>query len=745
MKKDIEGFFSSPFFAAIKPQNFVYSKELIKPNTFNDGNCFTNSFLYMLNLNLTIITRDEVINIVRESILDILALEDLIGYFVTNEEDNIKALNLIKRKQYNSKLLNLVLDNFSKWSDYIDAEKLKLVLLTSISQKISQLKEKKVLEHCANFKLIMDKVTGGLAIDCYISFINRRGAVYVLEKALLDYTKNKYGYDLNDNTSPMFYPNNVNEVILSLIVYNDPKFWNFDNNNVYLLYFFLNLVLRYNGLTYAEKIIDYAFKEICKTERGKYIYENKFPIYFLESSLENKILSTAIEKIRRRLGQTINFTVSEEETKGLLYPYHGGFEEEIVTGKEIFKKFISKAYPKDRNFVLNLFLDTNNIVQDETKDKIGLNKRQISLGEMLDYNIFDYYDHEALRDYFNGSSNNNFLTNESILNRFYYQVYLVSKYAKEITNECLYEVYFDLLNMLNIKYNIVCHYQVNSELRDTKYQALKQILAKYNLDIKDDYKHIYITALLDRKCATYNEAMLYAELEQLGDAIYNLAVCNILFYNEKTKLSDSIKENYIKADAQVKVANNLEINKLYISNLTTAINAKYLSLDDIEMGISRLNKQHYLADSLEMLLAAISKEFGVAKALDFTTKIIADTFSDLSMPIMPKFDLSSLYNSNLSRSYLNKIFPAFDDLNDSDYCEEYIVLSRELEKLISILSIGNETKEKRRYLSNFFGFYRNYNDDYDLVRFYLYYGIDKTFNEYKDSFIKHYKEHIKIK
>ena len=163
------------------------------------------------------------------------------------------------------------------------------------------------------------------------------------------------------------------------------------------------------------------------------------------------------------------------------------------------------------------------------------------------------------------------------------------------------------------------------------------------------------------------------------------------------------------------------------------------------MGISRLNKQHYLADSLEMLLAAISKEFGVAKALDFTTKIIADTFSDLSMPIMPKFDLSSLYNSNLSRSYLNKIFPSFDDLNDSDYCEEYIVLSRELEKLISILSIGNETKEKRRYLSNFFGFYRNYNDDYDLVRFYLYYGIDKTFNEYKDSFIKHYKEHIKIK
>ena len=582
MKNDIEGFLSNPFFAAIKT-NDVNIPEKVPNRTEIDTDNIIKGFV-LRNIHYTgfetvVIPKEELINAVKESILDTIAIEDLVSYFIVDEEESLKALNLIKRKQYNAKLVIAVLTNFLVWFDYIDEAKLALVLLINVRQKINSLKEKIVIDKCGEFKTLMDKVTGGISLDCYVSFVSKINKTYSLNEFITDYILTKHGYSLDKYLGNLFSYTNINEIILSLAVYNNLMFWNFDNNS-FLIFFFLNLVLKYHGLAYVKKIVDFAFSQICQTKEGLFIYEHKLPLYFLSSSLENNILTLAINKIKRRLGQAINLNINLEEAQGLLYPVHYGFDQEIAKGKEVFINFIQKkAYPNDASFVLKLFSDTNSVIQDETKGNNILKKRKIALAEMLDYDILDYYDFDELKAYFTGL-NPNFSTNDATLSRFYYRVYLISKYANDITNECIYEVYFDLLNMLNLKYNLLCHYQINNELREAKYKALKEVLAAFALKIDDSYKAIYIAALLDRKSATLNETMLYAELEQLGDAIYNLAVCNILFYNEETKLTNKTKEEYIKADAEVKVANYLCLNKLYISNLFAALNSKYLDHEE---------------------------------------------------------------------------------------------------------------------------------------------------------------------
>ena len=50
-----------------------------------------------------------------------------------------------------------------------------------------------------------------------------------------------------------------------------------------------------------------------------------------------------------------------------------------------------------------------------------------------------------------------------------------------------------------------------------------------------------------------NNGIEFPQLEQFGDAIYELAVDNIIFYNPNTTLTHQRREDFVKSEAQIKV------------------------------------------------------------------------------------------------------------------------------------------------------------------------------------------------
>ena len=267
-------------------------------------------------------------------------------------------------------------------------------------------------------------------------------------------------------------------------------------------------------------------------------------------------------------------------------------------------------------------------------------------------------------------------------------------------------------------------------MRNNAYNSLKKLLDKYDLNISDDYKDLYITALLDRKYASLNEVDKFPELEQFGDAIYQLAVDNILFYNE-FELNHSTEEYLVKAEFQIEVSKHIGLNKLYISKITSNANSKYHNVEGYDNGFFESDK-NYIADSLEMVIGVIGKEFGVQKALDFATRIIVESNEELSMPHFVGPDIVNNYNSDIDRDYLAKIYPnPYDE--DSDYYQEYSTMWYAIRKILLISIIGNDTKEKREMISGFSDklFGSSFEVHYQYVVSYLWYGIETTIEKYR--------------
>jgi dsRNA-specific ribonuclease len=303
----------------------------------------------------------------------------------------------------------------------------------------------------------------------------------------------------------------------------------------------------------------------------------------------------------------------------------------------------------------------------------------------------------------------------------------------------MYEFLYEILKDLEIKYSFKSTYVLDVEYRNKNYQGLKEILSKRGFKIDDSFKDLYIISLLDRKYATAKEASMFAELEQLGDAIYELAVDNILFYDKQMRfnLNHQSREELVKADAQLIVSKKIGLDKLYISKFTNMINTKYDQSEFMEQSVTGGFSHHYLADSLEMVIGSIGKEFGIQKALDFATDIILEANPDLEKPeIFKNFDYIKInaMKSNFEEDYLEKIYPPLfcKDLYELEYYEDYNTLSFAIIKILKIVILGNDTIEKRKDIANTLNYLSN--DDkleYQCVASYLYYGIEETIEKFR--------------
>ena len=757
-KKEVEGFLSNPFFAALTNPKEV-DEETIK-STFKDAfECDSreNDYIYrhiledyfsIAKISQTdfnsINFRNNYIPIVKQVLLEYLLQEDALKYFCYDDEYE-KIIQLIERKQITSKIvvsslnrISYVIQRFSN-----QTSTLSLILYSNIKSHITKFDNDHIVKTMGPLKKIIDKIASGVKSQCYIDFEHIL-YVHKLQEELVDYVKEKYGYDLNNHEYIHYGVKTIISKVLSMAVVNDDSFWVFnDVGRDKSIITFVSLVYKYNDLAHATKIIDYAFKEACKDKKIKFLCDNHLPFFLYD--IEENMINWSLNRLSVYLSDYVDFKITNEELNGFIYPLYDGYEDNIQTGEKVFKSFLKDVYPDDYKKAFDEFTKIDNVIQESKIINPRKTARELSVRDIVDYHVLGYDNVEEKKKYLN-LVNKEFLNDESVLKRLYYRIYIINKYSKDETFRYLYEYLYEVLKKIEVKFNLRSSYVMDTELRDNSYALVKKILSNYNLNIDDKYKELYVTALLDRKYATAEEASKFAELEQFGDAIYELAVDNIIFYDPEYKksLDHNERTNYVKADSQVLISKKIGLDKAYISRLNNSLNTKYDAYELYDNGLDNSFNGHYLADSLEMVIGAVAKEFNIQTALDFATKVILETFDELKEPVIFKnFDIVKLSNdSNIDKDYLNKIYPS-PFLEENDYYMEYSQLQYALNKILKIAIIGNDTVEKRNMIAadiNKLIPNEDYRSYYQVVVCYLYYGIEETINKYRSLVESNYKQ-----
>ena len=768
-KYEIEGFLRNPFFVALNPKNSsVKYIETMLVDAYDKGT-EKNDDLYnmlldkhlplpkLLNLKKEDFyeeLRGQYIEKIKQVLLDSLVLDDSLKYFY-HDEDYFDVIKIIERKQIASKKIQLILNRVSWFvsNQNFDLNSLFLSLRHDITRRINECNDSFVVKSMGKFKEVIDKITSGVDSRCYIDFKKSNYDNY-LPKQLVDEIYNKHGYDLS-----LYEFNHQFVKVLSLSLYNDEDFWDFKNlslfeNCMHKLYKdrrktlinFVYYVEKYNGVKYALKIIDYAFSEACKDPIIKKLYDNKLPFYLL--SFESNIIESTSNRLAKCLSKVADVSFTDEEKKGLIYPIYQGYDDYILKGQKVFNNFIKKAYPVDYDKIINMFDNLDTVIQDDRQIDERTWKRKATIRDMLDNDMFsmDSKTRQAYLDLFHP----NYLLDESLKARLFYKLYLIDKYSNGLSQSIIYEFMYGILKRIDEKYNTKCSYVLDTMFRDECYLKLKSILANYNLTINDNYKDLYVIALLDRKYATYEETSRFAELEQYGDAIYQLAVDNIIFYNPENEieLNHQEEQKFVNANAQVFISQKIGLDKCYISKLFETANSKYDDNETYSLIGNRLSG-HYLADSLEMVIGVVAKEFGVQRALDFATDIILEVNSNLGRPQIIKFtDFVDIYNTHkydTQREYLNKIFPRpFDEDYDFGYHSAYNTIGYAVSKIVKIAIIGNDSVKKRNMIASDGNSTKTNNgySSYELVISYLYYGIEETIKKYKAIVESNYSDYL---
>ena len=628
-KKEVEGLKRNPFFVALNPKEngSDYVESVLKDSFKYDGQ--SNDALYERilynyccnNSERCFDKNKDYTTITKSVVLEYLVLVDALQYFC-KDEYNDKLIGIINRRQVNAKELRPILNRISFFSIRLqsDFSKLSLVLDNDIRRQFTKFNNDCIVKSLGALKAKIDKIIPGVNLKCYLDY-NANILVGDLSKELISAVKEKHGYDL-EKYSIIPHATTLAKV-LSMAIVNDYSFWKFDYPTRTIIDF-ITYVDNYNGPSYAEKIIDYAFDIASNDSKLKRIFDLKMPVHFYD--IEGEMIDFAITRINVGIGKQNNLLLTEEEKKGLIYPIYQGYEKSIEEGKRVFYSFIEDSYPNDNQNVLELFKDVENVIQDARAPINGVGKLKTTIHQMLEFELLGF-DEAKLKETYLSTIYPGYESQENIIARFYYRLYIIKKYTNEKYLDYIYEYLYTILKMIEIKYGYKSKHTMDNKLRDERFNVLKQVLSKRGISISDEYKALYIIALLDRKYASYEESKQFAELEQYGDAIYELAVDNIIFYDRdhEVELNHQAREKYVNADAQVLISKKIGLNDAYISKLNDASNEKYTRNELYEEGIYNKFSGHFLADSLEMVIAVVAKEFGIQTALEFTTNIILET------------------------------------------------------------------------------------------------------------------------
>ena len=683
-----------------------------------------------------------------------------------SEEEREKALALYARKQYNSKLLKDLLCKF--WillneqfpNRYGEVN----IFTIPIIDEFRKVQEDEINRSYEQLKKIIEKVASGVKNNCYrnaelISFFNDDRTP--LNDELNQFLFKRTNYDFNkaiergsDSQSIVIYYNRVknnssalqtsinNNNILQLALVNDESFWSKHNN--FNIISFLNEIVEENDIRHAEKVLSFIFDNLQKMPNMNLVIKNNFPLYMskyneLVESLEDQTFRFSFKRLESYCD------LSKVKSVPLCYPMSKAEPSFFEIGKKVWERFISKYnYPNDYDIV-------NRYISDEINQFVAGDKHNYDdIAVILDSASFHYSADSEDRRLFSAYHPDCF-SFENIWNRVYLKAYCVTLLSDDEQKQFSYlqRIFVDLIKTIEKRIKICTVHQLDTTTRDKHYSNLKKLLKTYGIEVNDEHKSNYIISLLDRDTAMIEEAKAFPMLEQIGDAIYGLAVAELLFYNpdnlfypmnnydpDGKNIAERF-EKFTRAEAQVLISKKHKIDELY---LQTGLPAKFTEYDSIffdydtlnEEQLQALNKEKYIADSLEMIIGTIFIDKGINHALNFAKQLLRKTYpKDFSKEI--HIEDKNRLDENIDRDYWSRILPGlYSDMSDA-----HRVIWDALNKVILIASLGTDDKEKRRYITNSFGNTAIYGEEYYYgiswpLYYYLHNGLDSVLQKYRD-------------
>ena len=727
-----------------------------------DSACFARDLLYATKLHPQDFRTDEsATQIACEYVALKFMIEDTdFAKDILSSEDFEKARAVFARKQYNSKILKHLLSCFYRLivNNRHENSLTNLFTLPILNQiKIAQ--EDEINRSFGALKKTIDKVASGVKNVCYMEADQTFYDFHAhLDEPLNNYIVRHFGYDFNKakmryakRYSSTLLGTNVNKadnLLLRQALIDSKDFWK--DHEKFCVVTFVNEIAKQNDLRHAEKVLDHIFENLKSMSNMDIALSNNFPLYM---SMYDVLVDALEDQCRRftfkRLSDFCNISVLDNVC--FCYPMSKVEEAHFDMGRSIWDKFIGEYnYPHDSDKVKH-FLEN-----EVTRFISGETHEDNDVAVILDCGPFRFSAEDDDRKLFRAYHPDCF-TAENIWNRVYLKAHAVTLLSDDEKTQFSYlqRIFIDLIKTIEQRLGICTAHQLDMSARTKCYEQLKKALDTFGIDTNDDYKEEYIVSLLDRDTAMMNEAKHFPELEQLGDAIYGLAVAELLFYNPKTCLPWNTErkiaelfEDYTRAEAQVAISKKHGFDKLF---LHIGLPAKYLEFDALffdydtanEERLQSLNKEKYLADSLEMIIGAICRDKGTDVAIRFAKELLKQTFpKTFSSEIYPTE--ANKHNTDIEWDYWARILPAPRTVME----EEHRILWHALDKVIMTCSLGTDDKDKRNYITHSFGNTAIYGEEHSYDVSWVFYdylqnGLDCVLQKYSDKVRESYKNKVR--
>ena len=690
--------------------------------------------------------------------------------FLLDDEELEKARELYAvRKQYGSKLLKRLLGSFSVLLTLLDNRRFRSDCFTiALLDEFRRVEEKEVSDSFGILKKTVEAISSGVHNQCYIE---AESCVQIGAKPLYDelndLAKEKIGYPLGgpdySKYSSTLFPScddrkKKSNAILQLALVNDKGFW--EKHERFDVIRFLNAVFDQNGIRHAKKVLYSILDNLLKSPNVKLAIENGLPLYasnyeLLVERLEEQAELFAFKRLKGYCD------VSKINGVRFCYPMSKADPAFFEIGKAVWESFISEYnYPNDHKRVSQYLCDEVKAFTEGQRNKYD------DVAVIFDSAPFRCEANNEDRKIFSAYHPDCF-SYENIWKRVYLKAYAVTLLSDDIKvqHSFLQRIFVDVIKVIECRLGIPTVHQLDTSEREKHYAMLKEMLAKHGIEISDEHKQNYILSLLDRDTALLEEIDHFPVLEQMGDAIYGMAVAELLFYNPDNIFypkdnydpeGENIQkrfESFNRAEAQVAIAVENGIRELFIH---TGLPAKYVEYDTLFFKIETLNdeslqelkQEKYLADALEMIIGAIYFDKGIHTALEFSKKLLRERFPKDFAKEIKRDDRDSCKDDDIDWEYWPRILPGLY----SDMTMAHRTLWRAVNKLTLTVALGTDTAEKRRYITNNYGNLSSY-DEWDNhgiswpFYYYLHFGLDYVLQKYgnviNERFTEDYLKYFK--
>ena len=648
-----------------------------------------------------------------------------------SEEELAKANEVYTRKQYNSKLLQKLLCDFlSLLLEQRGKNNLRNLFTIAIIDELRKVQEDEINRTYGALKKAIEKVASGVKSNCYYEAEHSfYGFISPLNESLNDlfFTKTNYNFNqanerhAGNGMSTLFcnYDQKVTNSILQLALVDDKSFWEKHENFGVIV--FLNEIVKLNDIRHAEKVISFIAENLKKMAHIDLVFEHGFPLWMLKydelvESLEDQAFRFSFKRLEAYCD------LSKIKNVPLCHPMSKADPAFFEIGKHVWERFIRDYnYPNNFETVESYFAnEVNRFISGETHE-------HSDIAVILDAAPFRYSADNEDRRLFSAYHPDCF-SFENIWKRVYLKAYAVTLLSddEQMQFSYLQRIFVDLIKAVERRIEICTVHQLDTEAREKNFEELKKLLGAYGIEATNEHKDDYIISLLDRDTALIEEVEAFPVLEQIGDAIYGLAVAELLFYDPNTEGMAEKYENFTRAEAQVLISKKLGFDKLY---LQIGLPAKYVEFDTLfydmetfdEEKLQELNGEKYLADSLEMIIASVYRDLGIEESIGFAKKLLLATFSkQLHNEVRPTEE--NKHNKDIDMDYWSRILPS----PCSVMTGELRTIWNALDKVILIASLGTDDKDKRRYITNSFGNTAIYGEGHN-------YGVAWAFHDYLNN------------